>query len=167
MWYTCIPKLDFILKKLFYNLFRNNIFVNKIKFPQYPGYFTANSQDFIILFYFRAYADNEDSIEVCLATEHEERMLLVEYLEKLKLYEKMLPDPLEREKDSWMSKSQGVCNWPSLYYHVIAKYLDHLAPTFISQLESEYKLGKAYRYFSCEFVREMFYFDLAIRISAI
>ena len=106
---------------------------------------------------------------MCPATEHEERKLLVEYLEKLKLYEsnsvaqKMLPDPLEIEKDSWMSESQGIFNWPSLYYYDIAKYLNHLASTFISQLESEYKLGKAYRYFSCEFVREMFYFDLANR----
>ena len=71
------------------------------KFPQSPGCFTANSQDFIILFYFRAYAAYEDSIEECPATEHEERKLLVEYLEKLKLYEnnsvvqKMLPHPLE------------------------------------------------------------------------
>ena len=55
--------------------------------------------------YFRAYAAYEDSIEVCPATEHEERKLLVEYLEKLKLHEskslaqKMLPQPLEIEKD--------------------------------------------------------------------
>ena len=85
----------------------------------------------------------------------------------MKLYEsnsvaqKILAHPLEREKDSWMSESQGIFNWPSLYYHDIANYLDHLAATFISQLESEYKLGKAYRYFSCQFVREFFYFDLA------
>ena len=72
----------------------------------------------------------------------------------------MLPDPLDIEKESWMSESQGIFNWPSLYYHDIAKYLDHLASTFISQLESEYKLGKAYRYFSCEFVRKIIYFDL-------
>ena len=104
---------------------------------------------------------------MCPATEHEEKKLLVEYLENLKVYEsnsvaqKMLPDRLEIEKDSWMSESQGIFNWPSLYYHDIAKYLDHLASIFISQLESEYKLGKAYRYFRCEFVREIFYFDLA------
>ena len=105
---------------------------------------------------------------MCPATEHEERKLSVEYLEKLKLYEnnsvvqKMLPHPLERDKDSWMSESQVIFNRSSLYYHDIAKYLDdHLAPTFISQLESEYKLGKAYRYFSCEFVRGIIYFDLA------
>ena len=71
------------------------------KCPQSPGCFTANSQELIILFYFRAYAAYEDSIEVCPATEHEERKLLVEYLEKLKLYEsnsvaqKMLQDSLE------------------------------------------------------------------------
>ena len=73
----------------------------------------------------------------------------------------MLPDPLDIEKESWMSESQGIFNWPSLYYHDIAKYLDHLASTFISQLESQYKLGKASRYFSCEFVRGILYFDLA------
>ena len=60
-----------------------------------------------------------------------------------------------------MSESHGIFNWPSLYYYDIAKYLDRLASTSISQLESEYKLRKAYRYFSCEFVREIFYFDLA------
>ena len=142
------------------------------KFPQSPGCFTANSQDFIILFYFRAYAAYEDSIEACPATEHEERKLLVEYLEKLKLYEsnsvaqKMLPHPLEIEKDSWMSESQGIFNWPSLYYHDIANYLDHLASTFISQLESEYKLGKAYRYFSCEFVQEIYILIWQIQIYA-
>ena len=39
-------------------------------------------------------------------------------------------------------------------------YLNHLAPVFLCRLESEYKLGKAYRYFSCDFVREVFYFEL-------
>ena len=48
-------------------------------------------------------------------------------------------------------------NWPSLYYHDISKYLSILAPEFIYRLETEYKLGKAYRYFSCDFVREIFY----------
>ena len=89
---------------------------------------------------------------MCPATEHEETKLLVEYLEKLKSYEsnsvaqKMLPDPLEIEKDSWMSESQGIFNWPSLYYHDIAKYLDHLAPTSISQLESELQTRKSLIY---------------------
>ena len=60
------------------------------KFPQSPGCFTANSQDFIILFYFRTYAAYEDSIEVCPATEHEERKLY----ESNSVAQKMLPDPL-------------------------------------------------------------------------
>ena len=46
------------------------------------------------------------------------------------------------------------------YYHDIDKYLDHLAPVFLCRLESEYKLGKAYRYFSCDFVREIFFSDI-------
>ena len=101
---------------VFFKIYLEITFVNNIKFPQSPGCFTANSQDFIILFYFIDYAAYEDIIEVCPATEHEEGKLLVEYLERLKLYEsnsvaqKMLPDPLEIEKDSWMSESQGIFN---------------------------------------------------------
>ena len=96
-----------ILQKLFGEIYFNSFYFKiyfEITLPQSAGCFTANSQDFIILFYFRAYATYEDSIEVCPATEHEERKLLVEYLEKLKLYEsnsvaqKRLPHPLEIER---------------------------------------------------------------------
>ena len=39
----------------------------------------------------------------------------------------------------------------------VSIYLSILAPEFIYRLETEYKLGKAYRYFSCDFVREIYY----------
>ena len=54
-----------------------------------------------------------------------------------------------------------------MYYHDIAKYLNHLAPELISKLESEYKLGKAYRYFSCDFVREISYFDASPQLCVL
>ena len=59
-----------------------------------------------------------------------------------------------------MAEEDSILKWPSLYYHDIAKYLDHLTPDFLCKLDSEYKLGKAYRYFSCDYVRKIFYFDL-------
>ena len=110
--------------------------------------------------FFRAYAAYEDGIEVNPEIEHDQRKVLAEYVEKLNIGSYAIPDPLEVEHTSWISEATGIYSWPSLYYHDIAKYLNHLAPLFLSRLESEYKLGKAYRYFSCDFVREVFYFDI-------
>ena len=39
----------------------------------------------------------------------------------------------------------------------VSIYLSIFAPEFIYRLETEYKLGKAYQYFSCDFVREIYY----------
>ena len=63
-------------------------------------------------------------------------------------------------KQNWLSEKDGLFKWPSVYYHDIAKYLKQQGPDFISKLESEYKLGKAYRYFSCQFVREIYFYDI-------
>ena len=109
---------------------------------------------------FRAYAAYEDRVEVSPVIEHEERKVLAEYLAKFNIDNYQIPDPLEITRSSWISEADGIHKWPSLYYHDIAKYLNHLAPVFLCRLESEYKLGRAYRYFSCDFVREVFYFDL-------
>ena len=80
---------------------------------------------------------------------------------KLKLDDHYIVDPLEVNK-SWLSEEDGIVKWPSVYYHDIAKYLSHLAPVFLCRLESEYKLGKAYRYFSCNFVRQVNYYEVDI-----
>ena len=62
---------------------------------------------------------------------------------------------------NWIKEQDGVTKWPSVYVYSLprSKLLNHLAPELISKLESEYKLGKAYIYFSCDFVHERFYFD--------
>ena len=107
-----------------------------------------------------AYAAWEENIEVCPTAEHEERKFMDEYTSKLKFNTFQIPDPLEIPKQNWISEVEGIVKWPSVYYHDIAKYLNYLAPDFISKLESEYKLGKAYRYFSCQFVREIYFYDV-------
>ena len=113
-----------------------------------------------ISYLFRADAAYEDCVEVSPVIEHKERKVLAEYLAKFNIDSYQIPDPLEITRSSWISEADGIHKWPSLYYYDIAKYLNHLAPVFLCRLESEYKLGKAYRYFSCAFVREVFYFDL-------
>ena len=107
---------------------------------------------------FRVYAAYR--VEVSPVIEHEERKVLAEYLAKFNIDSYQIPDPLEITRSSWISEADGIHKWHGFYYHDIAKYLNHLAPVFLCRLESEYKLGKAYKYFSCDFVREVFYFDL-------
>ena len=65
----------------------------------------------------RAFAAYEDSVEVCPLIEHEERKLLSEYLTKLSHGSIIIPDPLEISETSWISETQGILKWPSLYYH--------------------------------------------------
>ena len=79
-----------------------------------------------------------------------------EYQRKLKIGDITIPDPLKIKSD-WVGEKNGIEKWPSVIYKNIADYFSLLGPDFISQLEREYKLGKAYRYYACEFVREIFY----------
>ena len=63
-------------------------------------------------------------------------------------------------KSGWIGEIKGIQNWPSIFYMDIANLLSLTQPDFIKRLESEYKQGKAYRYFSCEFVREVYFNEL-------
>ena len=107
---------------------------------------------------FRAYVASQELIDVDPVVEHEERKLLSEYKSKYSSF--MDNDPLLFKKDSWIGEKDGMCRWPSLYYTDMSRYMSVLAPEFIFQLETEYKLGKAYRYFACELVREIFIQDV-------
>ena len=71
----------------------------------------------------------------------------------------VIPDPLNL-KSGWIGEVKGIQNCPSIFYTDIANLLSLTQPDFIKRLESEYKQGKAYRYFSCEFVREIYIDEL-------
>ena len=49
--------------------------------------------------------------------------------------------------------------WPSVFYTNIEKFLCQIneSSDLLLRLESDYKKGKAYRYYKCEFVKEIFY----------
>ena len=47
-------------------------------------------------------------------------------------------------------------NQPSIFYTDIANLLSLTQPDFIKQFESEYKQGKVYQYFSCQFLRKIY-----------
>ena len=48
---------------------------------------------------------------------------------------------------------------PPVYYHDIANYIDGIntPDDLLHRLYSDYKEGKSYRYFTCDFVKEIFY----------
>ena len=72
-----------------------------------------------------------------------------------------MPDPFSLEED-WLGETKdrdgGLSKWPSMYYLDIEKFLRQLnaSDDLLRRLECDYKEGKAYRYFKCDFVKEIF-----------
>ena len=101
-----------------------------------------------------------DKVPVNPKLEHNERCIRTEYKAKLVINKDVvIPDPLTLES-GWIGEAKGIQNWPSIFYTDIANLLNLTPPDFIKRLESEYKQGKAYRYFSFEFVREIYVNEL-------
>ena len=102
----------------------------------------------------------EENIPVCSEAELRSRTLLEEYKKKLVLTNATLPDPFSLN-NGWLSetKGNGLIHWPSIHIMDIDKYLQiiNYSSDLMTKLKSEYKEGKAYRYFQCEWVKEIFY----------
>ena len=62
-------------------------------------------------------------------------------------------------KSGWIVEVKGIQNSPSIFYTDTSN-LSFTQPDFMERLKSEYKQGRAYRYFSCEFVREIYINEL-------
>ena len=64
--------------------------------------------------------------------EQQERILLAEYQEKLKMGSFIVPDPL-RFKEGWLPEkgrnSNGILQWPSVYFSDIENYIREKRPT--------------------------------------
>ena len=112
------------------------------------------------MFNFRAMAAYEENIPVDLDAEHRQRILLKQYSDKLVIEGTAIPDPFSL-KTGWLAeeKGSGLSKSPSVYYTNIEKFLLNInsSSDLIKRLECEYKEGKSYRYFKCNFVKEIFY----------
>ena len=68
-------------------------------------------------------------------------------------------------KNGWLKEKDnngdGLLHWPSVDYLDIANLIGLTQPDFIKRLQSDYKQGKCYRYFACEFVREVLYHPIS------
>ena len=96
--------------------------------------------------------------------EAKERTILEEYTAKLVVQDTVIPDPMSL-KDGWLKEKDnngdGLLHWPSVDYLDIANYIGLTQPDFIKRLQSDYKQGKCYRYFACDFVREVYYHPIS------
>lgn len=109
--------------------------------------------------YFRAYAAWSDGIEVDPTLQSKEGAIFEEYQAKLIFCDnEVMPDPL-LTKNGWKreEEDEGLLSWPSINYLDIANLIGVTQNDFLKRMQSEYKQGKCYRYFSCEFVREVLY----------
>ncbi|XP_065659185.1 uncharacterized protein LOC136083633 [Hydra vulgaris] len=103
----------------------------------------------------RAFSAYEEGCEVNVDCEHSERLLLDIYTEKFLSCN--LPDPLSL-KSGWCGEEEGMRSWPSLYFMDIERYFLKISrqENLCRKLESEYKGGKSYRYYSNNFIGEVF-----------
>ena len=110
-----------------------------------------------VLFFYRAFSAYEENVAVDTEQEHRERALLTEYKEKLKINDETLPDPVDL-KSGWIGEESGMSFWPKLYFSDISRfYSETLAKkNLLTRLECDYKEGKAYRYFTNQFVGETY-----------
>ena len=109
-----------------------------------------------VLLFPRAYGVYCDKVDADPELEHKERSVLEDYSSKLVVDDTVVPDPLTL-KVNWKGEAIDITSWPSVYYSDIASFMGLTQSDFIKRMESEYKQGKAYRYYKCDFVREIFF----------
>jgi len=114
---------------------------------------------------FRAFASWEENIPI----DDNAKQLLIsarsEYKKKFIANKVVLPDPLALPKKQWSGEGMvrgrkwRTSKWPPVYYHDISNYLEGINTPgdFLHRLNCDYKEGKSYRYFACDFVKEIFY----------
>ena len=90
------------------------------------------------------------------------KKLLDEYKEKLVVDCKNLEDPLDI-KNGWVGEENGIKLWPKLYLTDITRFYGDVLDkkSIIQRTEWEYKKGKSYRYFTDNFISEVYYNNIS------
>ena len=99
-------------------------------------------------------------------TEERNRPLMNEYIYTAKLIidDGLLPD-LFSLKEEWLAevKGTGLSKSLSVYFSNIDIFLTQINTSgeLLNRLEREYKEGKAYRYFKCEWVKDIYHHEIS------
>ena len=115
------------------------------KFGEYTFLYSLLTESCI---HFRAYITWEENVPVDCKKEHELRVKLTEYTDKLIIAPSMtvLPDPFSL-KDGWVTEEKGgMTLWPCLYFSDMSDYMrTKTDQDLFGKLINDYKEGKAYR----------------------
>ena len=113
---------------------------------------------FPYIFYSSAYCAYHEGAPIDLQQQEIERRDLAEYKSKLIIGDTTLPDPVSMKENNWIGEKEGILTWPSVYIMDISKFFENVVGSsdLIHRLKCEYKEGTAYRYFTDEFVKEIF-----------
>ena len=81
---------------------------------------------------------------------------MLEYKSKLIVENETIPDPIDLH-DGWIGEKLGMKLWPRLLLPDISRFYEYVCGKLElkDRLEGEYKQGKAYRYFTTEFLGEV------------
>uniref|UniRef100_A0A7M5VBF9 YqaJ viral recombinase domain-containing protein n=2 Tax=Clytia hemisphaerica TaxID=252671 RepID=A0A7M5VBF9_9CNID len=107
----------------------------------------------------RTYVAHCENAPLVPTKQSEEKALEGEYVLKLKVGEKRIKDPLKIQY-GWLKEKDAITKWPSMYYQDMSRYVNLQGPQFIAQLDREYKLGKAFRYFTDGLVDDILYLEI-------
>ncbi len=116
----------------------------------------------IFSFYLSAFFANDEKAPINIEHDEIEKRNLEEYKKKLVAESRTLPDLLGEKKD-WIGEKERITKWPSLYLTDISRFFHNVISSndLIHRLKCEYKEGKAYRYFTDEFVKEVHYHPIS------
>ncbi|KAK6171766.1 hypothetical protein SNE40_018199 [Patella caerulea] len=72
-----------------------------------------------------------------------------------------IPDPLKLHND-WLDEKSSLSIWPPLFLSDIVNFIITDNPSTVKKYLNEYKVGKAYEYFSSSWLGEIFYHTISV-----
>ena len=108
----------------------------------------------------RVFAAIENAVQPVKTAVEVETELEVEYMAKLKIDERNIPD-LFKIPHGWMQEEEGMVFWPIMLYPDIFNYL-MFNPSELGITDlSDYKNSKAYSYYKCGWLQTLSYHNLS------
>ena len=85
-----------------------------------------------------------------------------QYQDRLRVGDTVLPDPDKIPEIEWKGEKGGLKLWPPIMLWDISQFLlaDQARKDIGSRILNEYKEGKGYRYYTSEWLKEVFFHDL-------
>jgi len=108
----------------------------------------------------RVFAAMENNVQLVKTAVEVETELGEEYVAKLKIDERNIPDPF-KIPHGWMQEEEGMVFWPILLYPDIFNYLMFNPSELGSTDLSDYKNSKAYSYYKCGWLQPLSYHNLS------